>query len=831
MARLSYNLPDLRIRYISDFKLPGEEDKKELNTYSLKRLQAFMYYVLNREKLLTIQEYLELMGHLSYFLLASTGLGKTIAAPIHSYLLHCIEILKNVKSERALFKEQVPRLWVIEPKITIAKDQTDFMNEMFSEFIKSRNDPRDAEHPVLFGCTTSVDKIHRFAPIMFVSTGIFALYARFGYLDPKRDCVMIDEAHVSVESGEGVELAIAICRQMGITIHYMSATVDTGNLRDSLGVHSIIDATKIERKPKWMHNVNRSMEECIVEMVEKTLVHPDPSSDYFPHGDDERSVAIRESVLQEGRAKGFLLVVNSFAEEDSDANTIAELLRNAPYASEIEILFLSSAIFRNKHSREKFKRDLERMDREKKKYAIIATSVVEMGITFPTLDFIATMNSGYDQITIGETEMSEVVPLPVNSLLQRIGRVGRKQPGIGYITNEEVDAYYSSLTDEALNGGGLRYETIRFPFARGSLVLLAQYSFRQEWENPIGELVKLNLPSKIHEDYDKVFEFMKQRQRLLDLGIAVDNQLTTEGKYCERWLDAGVDLGYAINIQEALAQGNKDDLLFYLVAAALSNITLATLRSKDEEPSLDDFPPKFDGRTGARRNRKGVTLNRINVEFTPQSELIALYNIVAYFSNKYAKVLLSGKVMPGFVRSSYQDALNNDCVSCGFDPKKIELLLKGFSDVLRVFCDTNWNRQDFKELFGQVRKLNLTDFIFTTLTEWDIQRFLTEVSDLPGRTHITLTATERGFSWREIDGKREGILYADSTCLDLQNEQVLSAKLVPLPGRGERKAGEAWKLIHAQLESYAEISSPPEQSKDEEEKQDDYDYGSEDYSE
>ena len=51
MARLSYNLPDLRIRYISDFKLPDEEDKKELNTYSLRRLQAFMYYALEQKKL------------------------------------------------------------------------------------------------------------------------------------------------------------------------------------------------------------------------------------------------------------------------------------------------------------------------------------------------------------------------------------------------------------------------------------------------------------------------------------------------------------------------------------------------------------------------------------------------------------------------------------------------------------------------------------------------------------------------------------------------------------------------------------------------------------
>ena len=711
------------------------------------------------------------------------------------------------------------------------------MNRLFAQFIQAKRGIWDVPHPVLFGCKTSRSDIHRYAPIKFVTTGIFAIAARLGWLDPQRDCVIIDEAHETVDASEGVELAIAICRQLGIPVHYMSATVDTANLRETLGVHSIIDATKIVRKPKWMHNTHRPMEECVVEMVEKTLVHPDPTSEYFPKGEDDETKEIIASVLEQNRAKGFLIVINSFEGEDSDANTISDLLKNSSYANEIEILLYARAVITNDAANDRFEQDLKRIMREKKKFVIIATSVVEMGVTFEDLDFVATMDSGFEQITIGDAVLPETVPLPANSLLQRIGRVGRERPGIGYITNE-VGAYYSTMPDRELNGGGLRYEPIRFPLRRGSLALVAYFSFRKKWEDPIGELVRLNLPSKIHEDktYDRVFEFVRQRQRLLDLGIAVDNQLTQEGEYCEQWLEAGVDLGYAIKIQKALVQGNKEELLFFLAAAALSNVTLATLRSKEEESSLDEFSPKFNGRTGERRNRRGVTLHGVNVEFTPQSELIALYNIVTYFSNKYAKLLLRGRAMPEFVRSSYQDALRNDCSTCGFDLEKIQKLLEGFKEVLRVFYDTNKGKEKFKQMFGEVKQLRLTDFTFSSLTEWNIQKFLEDVSNLPDRTQILLAETDRGFSWQEMDGKREGFLYANSTCLDLQDEQVLSARLVPLPGRGERRAGEAWKLIHAQLESSGEISLPPQVSKDEEklyeeEKQDDYDYDSKDYSE
>jgi len=603
----------------------------------------------------------------------------------------------------------------------------------------------------------------------------------------------IDESHVTINSAEGVELAIAICRKQGVPIHYMSATVDTENLRETLGVRSIVQADK-QRFPIWMHNTGRTMEKSIVDMVEKTLVNPDPSSEYFPHRNDSTTKDILNAVLQKDRAKGFLLVVNSFKGEDSDANKLAELLRNAPYARDIEILLLASSVIRNIAEKRKFDAVMERIEKAKKKYVIIATSVVEMGVTFPTLDFVATMDSGYESITVGEASLSEVAPLPVNSLKQRIGRVGRKRPGIGYITNE-VGAYYSSYSDTQLNGQ-LRCEPIGLPLKRGSLTIVAQYSFKERWTDPVNDLKELNLPSGIHNDPDRVDEFLRQRQRLIALGVAVDDRLTDEGKFCERWLDAGVDLGFAIRLQEALSDENMDDLLFYLVATTLSNVAISTLMDRDSGATIEDFTSEDDD----TRHRRGLRLNGSALELTPQSELIAMYNIVAYFSNKYAHAF-AGDGIPEASKSDYREALIRDCAVCGFDPKNVEELLKGFKSILKMFLDNNARRKNyepFKNLFGDAKQLHLADFTFPVLSEWNIQRYMQEIANLPDRTTIMLTQNRGGFDWKEIDGKRIGVLYANGTCLDLQNGQTLTAKLVPLPGKGDRKAGEAWRIVHAQ---------------------------------
>lgn len=852
MVKLYYDLPDVYVNFVDQNKIP--------NTYSLRAIRAFLYNIIEDQKL-TIAEYLASMGNDPFFLLAATGLGKTVAAPVHVYLKNCEQVLQNLKDKKGVLLERhdVPRVWVIEPKISIAEDQERFMNSLFATFIKSRNNDKDPKKPVLFGCKTSNRDSNYFAPIKFVTTGIFAIAARLNWINPELDSVIIDEAHVTIESDEGVELGIAICRQKGIPVHYMSATVDTENLMETLEVSNVIKADK-QRFPIWMHNTHTSLENCVVDLVEQTLVSPNVQSEYFPSGRDTTSQSIRNAVLEEGRAKGLLVVVNSFAGENSDAKKIADLLRKAWYGGQIEVLLLASAVIRNVAEKQKFDRLMERIEQEKLKYVIIATSVVEMGITFPTLDFIVTMDSGYENITIGDTILSEMVPLGVNSLKQRIGRVGRKRPGIGYITTE-VEAYYSELEDDELNGDGLIYEPIKLPMTKGTLATLAFYSFVQQWSDIYEELCNLKLPSAIQFSQERMTRLQHERNRLIEVGIAVDNELTPEGKYCERWLGQ-VDMSYAIKIQQSLTSGIKRDIVFFLVVASLSEFCLSNFYEREEEPvpvRLTDGPPDddindneviddeevpgvcfgsfgeilrgeydeeydFDAAAGieppyirsynsARKStlsdivnqksavveRWGLIIGDSEIEYSPVSEILTMYNIVTYFAQKYGTVFFGESKLTSVSHAAFRKSLNNECELLGLSGEIVFGVLKGINDVYKTFVTTNQKREDFQSLFGQVKKLTFEDLLPTTLDNWDVKYQLSNLKFLPGRVILILEEVRnREYAWREEDGYREGIIRQNQTSVVLFDGLRLSAKLVPEPGNATRKAGESWKVVHAQ---------------------------------
>lgn len=780
-----YRLPDTRIRYAVQ--------ESELQTWHVRMFANFMKFIVESEHL-QVHEYLPRMDNDPFFLVAATGLGKTVAVPVHVYLKHLEHFFSTMNRIPSVLTRGVPRVWVVEPKISIAVSQEKFMNSLFEKFVKERNNPNDPDHPVLFGCKTSVHNTYRFAPIRFVTTGIFAIYARLGVIQPHLDRVIIDEAHVTIEADEGVELGIAICRQKGVPIDYMSATVDTKNLQATLGLQNVIHADK-QRYPIWMHNTGQTMESCIVDLVEKTLVNPDLTSSYFPQGNDQVSMQVRSAVLETGRAKGMLIVVNSFAGENSDAKRIDELLRTSSYADQIEVLLLASAVIRNAREKTRFDQQLERIEQQKKKYVIIATSVVEMGVTFPSLDFIVTMDSGYENVTIGDTVLAELVPLGVNSLKQRIGRVGRRRPGIGYITNE-VGAHYSSMSDAQLNGS-LDYEPIRLPLTNGSLTLVAQYSFSQKWQDPLAELAKLQLPSAIHISKDRVSEFLRQRQRLTELGIAANGELTPEGRNCERWLGM-IDLGYAIEIQEALRDSAPEDIAFYLTAGVASELSLSVLYDRNEKVKVGNFVKSSGEQSSDNLKPTRVRIRGEEIEFSAQSEIVTIYNIIRYFREKYA-VVVDRKVSNPFERSFVYNTFEKDCRACGLNHQQIEGVLRGFNTILKTFFDTNRSRPEFRAMFGNVHELKLGDIPLPKLTEWNIQRFMKEIQDLPGRTILEVKhAFANVFDWKEKDGDRTGRINEDNTSLQLKNGITISAKLVPLPGNATRKAGDSWKVIHAQ---------------------------------
>lgn len=206
MVKLYYDLPDVILNFVDSNKIP--------NNYSIRTIRAFLYDLIQSQQL-TIAEYLSSMGNDPFFLLAATGLGKTVAAPVHVYLKNCEQVLSRLKDRKGmvLMQRDVPRVWVIEPKISIAEEQEKYMNMLFATFIRSRNNSKDPKKPVFFGCKTSNRDSNYHAPIKFVTTGIFAIAARLNWINPELDSVIIDEAHVTIESDEGVELGIAICRQ------------------------------------------------------------------------------------------------------------------------------------------------------------------------------------------------------------------------------------------------------------------------------------------------------------------------------------------------------------------------------------------------------------------------------------------------------------------------------------------------------------------------------------------------------------------------------------------------------------------------------------------
>ncbi len=55
------------------------------------KIVDFLRYVINRDKL-SINEYLEYMGQDPFFLVAATGLGKTVAVPVHAL----IRVMENI---------------------------------------------------------------------------------------------------------------------------------------------------------------------------------------------------------------------------------------------------------------------------------------------------------------------------------------------------------------------------------------------------------------------------------------------------------------------------------------------------------------------------------------------------------------------------------------------------------------------------------------------------------------------------------------------------------------------------------------------------------------
>lgn len=555
---------------------------------------AWMYESIAEEKQLALPEVEGELIEEPFFLVAATGLGKTLLVPP---LIQAINMVNAGSCGLEKLPLEVgPRVWVVEPKIVIAQSLTAEMNRNWLKFLPGF--PIKQEPFPLFGCKTKVDHVNVDAPIMFITTGMFSIYARNGVFRPGKDFVLIDEAHVTLETDEALELGVGICRSRWVGLSYMSASVDSTDIPARLGV-KVIKAGS-QRFPIWKHNLGQPIEQCLTELVEGTLVTPDLDGEFFPDASDETWRPVRQAVLQTGRAKGMLIVVNSYSADDSDAKRLERQLKQAPFASKISVRTLAGEVLRDAEKRRAYESDLKRWKEEKTRYVLIATSVVEMGVTLPDLDFVVTMDS-----SIEETENGvRMGLLGTNALIQRIGRVGRERPGIAYISKER-GAPYALLDDEDLNASGaLQPEPISWPTERGDLEWLAYYSFQQEWDelDLLKRLKELDLPSKVATRW-KADELEKVRQAFIQAGLAEGNSLTDKGIEIEGWL--GFQSLRQLHLLKLLvcsydSRGFCAELLRAMAETEVEGLRSEELNDRsDEEDALRQIPMVFSA--GVRR--------------------------------------------------------------------------------------------------------------------------------------------------------------------------------------------------------------------------------------
>lgn len=540
--------------------------------YTPKIIWSFLQYVMDARKL-PIQKVLSELTSKSFFLIAATGLGKTVAVPpwLLFRKMHYEEHRPAPVIPGKPLAAVSPRIWVVEPRIAICQGMQAEMNRQWNEWAKKES---FKELPLLFGAKTKVDNVATDAPIMFITTGIFAIYARKGVFKAGRDIVLIDEAHETLESDEAVELGVAICRMEGIEVHYMSATVDASEIPEQLNVE-VVMATGA-RQLVWRYNTQRPLQECIVEIVDEALVQQDLESEFFPEADTEDNREIIRSVTERDRAKGMLVIINSFSSERSDARRVEKKLRETFKKGQIEVGLLASEVLKNPKRKAAYEAMLEKWKREKRKYVLIATSVVEMGVTLPELDFVVTMDAGFQREQLG-----------TNALIQRIGRVGRQRPGIAYIT-QEVGAPYTKLTEEELNQvDALKPEPIQFPMKEGSVEALVYLSFERGWTNAmlLNMLqTKLRIPSFHKLEYQQwQNRILQERKRLwaLDIGKLNPASLTPLGRQIERWVGRG-NLEWAVRIEKATKETDSQKLF-----GGLFGITREAVRDRVGEQADD----------------------------------------------------------------------------------------------------------------------------------------------------------------------------------------------------------------------------------------------------
>ena len=596
--------------------------------HPLKIIREFLYDRMNGWNL-PIRDIIEQIGDEPVFIIAKTGVGKTVTVPTKVLLGLC----DNLQREGANLAQRYPQVYVVEPRIPICTMTMAEMNEGYQHYLAyrmkdnaafraflvnhgvvsiddtgrgtvdrivelayrfgaTREAPYDPRHFNLYGCITSATgKINADAPILFVTTGIMeSLTFEGNKLDPEYHRIIIDEAHVTIEANPAIELGIALARKQGINIDYMSATVAPGSLATDLGVKIVY--AEAQRFPIYLTNLRGTVEEKILDLVAHFLLDPDPLR--FPNPQNFADPTIRGRVERvcrhllsqenfeddgkkylglKNRAQGMLVIVNSHQSENSDTHRIADLVARADFnrdSTRVHTLRLASPVVRDPAQKLAFDRLIRNIEDQGGRYVIVATNVVEMGLTFSSLDYVVTMDSEFDTEFVDGGEMITKVGLGVNALYQRIGRAGRIRPGMAFIARD-FGASYCDLDDATL-AMGLPEAPIRYPLAKGSFLKLALYTFREGIpETQLRQAIAdLHLPSHIEANTSLWDRFVAERARLRRIGIAMNDGLSPLGKRALSFIGLD-DMDFAKLLASVIERyGVNSDFAAILTVAAAS---------------------------------------------------------------------------------------------------------------------------------------------------------------------------------------------------------------------------------------------------------------------
>ena len=632
--------------------------------HPVKLIRDFLYDRM-RDWNLPIRDIIEQIGNEPVFIIAKTGVGKTVTVPTKVLLALCDNLLR----EGVDLAHRYPQVYVVEPRIPIctmtmaemnegyqnyvayrmkdapafrtflhgegvidieAKDQNtvDRIVSLAHKFAAMRQAPYDPRHFNLYGCITSATgKINADAPILFVTTGIMESLTFEGTkLDPKFHRIIIDEAHVTIEANPAIELGIALARKRNIKIDYMSATVAPATLAADLGVKIVY--AEAQRFPIHLTNLKTGVEESILGLVKDFLLDPDPSRYPDPSHFAEPAVSakvarVRRHLLAQddfeddgktyrglkNRAQGMLVIVNSHQSENSDTHRIADLIARADFnrgTTRVHTLRLASPVVRDPAQKLAFDRLIKNIEDQAGRYVSrdALTPAGKQALTFIGLD-----DMDFARLLAGVIER-----YGVNSDMAVIVTVLAASSELSF--NDLMAPRFFLTNPKQLSAMELFHEdALGVPVAE-------IFSIVAELENDAGQ-------NHLHE----ALQARGVDDRLCsDICALVAAGYTLVASDSENALsDSSVsgEAGPAVHdsITEAQA-AEADDLLE----------DPGTLADQDDEEIAESLRRDLDRFS----TRHTLAFERAAVSFTDQTDLINIYRLYRYFFNNYYTHLKAG---------------------------------------------------------------------------------------------------------------------------------------------------------------------------------------------